>query len=65
MLPKSRTEDTQGSQQITCDIRYSLFLGGFRTSCIGFRSIEYERVSLWLEPSHLLTMIGIMCVYIT
>jgi hypothetical protein len=35
------------------------------TSCIGLHSIEYDRVSLRLEPSHLLTMIGIMCVYIT
>jgi hypothetical protein len=29
-------------------------------SCIGFRSIEYERVSLWLEHFYLLAMTGIL-----
>jgi hypothetical protein len=35
------------------------------TSCIDFRSIEYGRVSLQLEPFYLLSMIGVMCVYLT
>jgi hypothetical protein len=26
-------------------------------------SIEYDKVSLQLEPFHLLTMIGVMCLY--
>jgi hypothetical protein len=78
MLPKSWTEDTQGRHQLTCDGRYSYMgLGHILpnrvltchlsslTSRIGFRSIEYDRESLPLEPSHLLTMIEIMCMYIT
>jgi hypothetical protein len=36
-----------------------------RTCSEPMRSIEYGRVSLRLEPSHLLVMIEIMCMYIT
>jgi hypothetical protein len=78
MLPKSRTKDTQGRHQITCDHRYSYV--GLRhilpnrvltshlsslTSYIAFHSIENVRVSLWREPFHLLIIIGVMCVYVT
>jgi hypothetical protein len=78
MLSKSRTEDTHDRHQITRDSRYSYVCLGYilpnrvltchlssLTSCIGFRSIEYGRVSLWLQPFQLLTMIGVMCVYVT
>jgi hypothetical protein len=78
MLSKLRSEDTQGRHQITHDGCYSYVgLGHILpnrvltshlsslTSCIAFRSIEYDRVSLRLQPSHLFTMIGVMCVYVT
>jgi hypothetical protein len=34
-------------------------------SYIIFHSIEFGRVTLWLETSHLLVMIGVICVYLT
>jgi hypothetical protein len=78
MLSKSQMEDTQGRHQITRDNCYSYVdlehilpiriltchLSSL-TSCISFRSIEYDSVSLRLEPFHLLTMIGVICVYWT
>jgi hypothetical protein len=71
-------KDTQDRHQITHDSRYSYVgLGHILpnrilnyhlsslTSCIGFCSIEYDRVSLRIEPFHLIAMIEVMCVYVT
>jgi hypothetical protein len=65
-LPKWWMEDTQGRHQITCDNRANRVLICHLSSlmsCIGFHSIEYGRVSLRLQPSHLLAIIGIMFMY--